>query len=308
MMYRNCKPIYCCNCGKQGHIYKKCKEPITSFGVIAFKLDEGMETVLNKLWDTNKKDHNVNSILLKAIRENVKLLLIRRKDTLGYVEFIRGKYNIDKLNMLMRTFTIMTHYELQKIKTLSFDELWCDLWLTNSHNSKKYTKEYENSKQKYTTLQTGIRNESNQFISLDVIISKCKSKYTEQEWGLPKGRKNIKETFVECADREFREETGVKEGCYEFIMDLKPLEEIFMGTNNLRYKHIYYIAQCDNTCQVSFDKTNKTQAVEISDVRWFTCNDAVKIVRPYNIAKKNIIKSSIKMISSYLLNKIKNKI
>jgi len=307
-MYRNCKPIYCCNCGKQGHIYKKCKEPITSFGVIAFKLDDGMETVLNKLWNTNKNDHNVNSILSKAIKENVKLLLIRRKDTLGYVEFVRGKYNFGKLNMLRRTFNIMTTHELHKIKTLTFDEIWADLWLTNCHNSKKYTKEYESSKHKYNQLRNGLLNGENNRFSLDTLIRNCKNKYTEQEWGLPKGRKNIKETFVECAEREFQEETGVKKGCYKIIKDLKPLEEIFMGTNNLRYKHVYYIANCNKTCQVSFNKNNKTQVVEISAVQWFTCNDAVKILRPYNIAKKNIIKSSIKIITAYLLNKIKNKI
>ena len=31
------KEIYCQNCGKFNHVYKKCPEPITSFGIIAFK-------------------------------------------------------------------------------------------------------------------------------------------------------------------------------------------------------------------------------------------------------------------------------
>ena len=55
---------FCNNCGKTGHSYNQCSKPITSLGVITF----------------NK---NINSL---------KFLLICRKDSLGYVEFIRGKY------------------------------------------------------------------------------------------------------------------------------------------------------------------------------------------------------------------------
>ena len=31
------KKIFCCNCGKFGHKYSKCNEPITSLGIIAIK-------------------------------------------------------------------------------------------------------------------------------------------------------------------------------------------------------------------------------------------------------------------------------
>ena len=32
------KNLYCLNCGKKGHIIKKCKEPQTSYGIICFKI------------------------------------------------------------------------------------------------------------------------------------------------------------------------------------------------------------------------------------------------------------------------------
>jgi hypothetical protein len=55
---------FCNNCGKNGHAFHQCKYPITSIGIIPFK-----------------KDNN-----------DIKYLMIRRKDTLGYVDFMRGKY------------------------------------------------------------------------------------------------------------------------------------------------------------------------------------------------------------------------
>ena len=55
---------FCNNCGKTGHLYHQCNKPITSIGLIIFR------------------------------RKNNKIeyLLIRRKDSLGYVDFMRGKY------------------------------------------------------------------------------------------------------------------------------------------------------------------------------------------------------------------------
>ena len=36
------KKNYCTNCGKFGHINKTCKEPITSLGILCFKLDKSL--------------------------------------------------------------------------------------------------------------------------------------------------------------------------------------------------------------------------------------------------------------------------
>ena len=313
MYKRNCKKIYCCNCGKQGHIYKKCKEPITSFGVIAFKFAEGFENALIKLWKSNKSKDLENTVVLDAIEKNIQFLLIRRKDTLGYVEFVRGRYNINRLGMLRKTFDIMTISELIKIKENDFDYLWNDLWLIDKgfkRDSNLYAKEYDTSRKRFETLKKGILNADGVFISLDILLKNSGCKYTEQEWGLPKGRKNIKENYKQCAIREFEEETGVENYDYELINSPRklgkyPLEELFIGTNDLRYKHIYYIAQCKSECNLTLDEDNISQVIEISDIRWFNYKEALNILRSYNIAKKNIIKHSLKVIKQYLLDKFK---
>ena len=91
----------CNNCGKQGHTFKQCKNPITSFGVIIFRINQERQ------------------------RE---YLMIRRKDTLGYIDFMRGKYSVSNHKYILNMFKQMTAVEKAKLATYTFDELWKDLW------------------------------------------------------------------------------------------------------------------------------------------------------------------------------------
>ena len=61
----NNRPQTCRNCGINGHLYKDCVHPIMSFGIICYKVDD---------------------------MKNIKFLMIQRKDSLSFMEFIRGKY------------------------------------------------------------------------------------------------------------------------------------------------------------------------------------------------------------------------
>ena len=88
--YRKKQNIYCVNCGEKGHIVKECFAPITSYGIISFKI--------NKNEDDDKYDKNekLNSILRseficdkKEEYPKIKFLMIQRKDTIGYIDFIR---------------------------------------------------------------------------------------------------------------------------------------------------------------------------------------------------------------------------
>src|SRR5437763_1776233 len=53
------KKIICMNCGKNGHEFKSCNEPITSFGIINIKiLNDDNENFLLKEKFSNKKIDN----------------------------------------------------------------------------------------------------------------------------------------------------------------------------------------------------------------------------------------------------------
>ncbi len=96
---------FCNNCGKTGHLYHQCKKPITSTGIILFRKNK------------DNKDNNNNEYLM-----------ICRKDTLGYVDFLRGKYPIYNRIFIKNLINEMTDSEKQKIETVSFKELWKKLW------------------------------------------------------------------------------------------------------------------------------------------------------------------------------------
>lgn len=280
--------VYCANCGEKGHIYKECKGPITSFGIIAFKVVETREdelhdininlrTILSK---TNGPVKTYSDLFVKRYPE-IKFLLIQRKDTMGYIDFIRGKYPDDeenKIKMLKIYLCEMTIQERDYLLNKSFDELWDALWV--NHDSKCYKKEYEQAKKKFNQ------------IDILTLIKQTSSQWTFQEFGLPKGRRNMKETNIACAEREFCEETGYSKGDYLFINNYPTIQEEFTGTNGVQYRHIYYLVKMrKNTLPPRVDKTNKVQSGEVQNIGWFTIDQCMNLVRPYDTEKKRVLKT-----------------
>ena len=58
--------IYCSNCGKKGHLFKNCKFPIISFGIICIKLENiNINKLLlnaNNLIDNSLVQNNENNM------------------------------------------------------------------------------------------------------------------------------------------------------------------------------------------------------------------------------------------------------
>lgn len=87
----------CNNCGKQGHLFNQCLLPIISFGVIVFKNNKS----------TNKREY----------------LMIRRKDSFGFIDFVRSKYSLNHLHHLRKSIDEMSNDEKYIVQMASFDNL-----------------------------------------------------------------------------------------------------------------------------------------------------------------------------------------
>jgi len=293
-MIRKNQPTHCSNCNKLGHYFRECREPVTSYGIIAFRIVDnttGVEpVVLNNV---------CNSDFISAIDpEKVEFLMIQRKDTLGYIEFMRGKYNINNSDYIQSLFNQMTNSELERIEAIDFETLWNSLW--DYQISRQYKQEYDNALEKYNLLKAG-GTEDMPVKKLAEYIESASREWTTPEWGFPKGRRSLRESEISCALREFGEETGLTETQCIIIKNLMPLEENFLGGNRIQYRHRYFLAYCRQNTQVKIDSSNKIMNREISDIKWVSYKDAMELIRPYNIEKRQILSVVNELLSNYII-------
>ena len=266
----NSSSNYCNNCGKNGHIYHQCKQPITSIGIIAFRKNK--------------------------INGMIEYLLIRRKHSLGFSDFIAGKYPLYNKNYLINIINEMSNYEKKIILEKDFDELWKIFWGENENV--KYRDDEKTSRSKYISLKLGITI-NNQEYNLKKLIDESPTNWNETEWGFPKGRRNFQEKDLHCALREFEEETGYCTNEVSLIQNLTPYEEIFTGSNYKSYKHKYYVAfmNNDNTNEMIENRKN----YEVDKMAWMNYETACDVIRPYNLEKLSILEKVNKILNQYRL-------
>ena len=160
----------------------------------------------------------------------------------------------------------------------------------------QYKGEEVASSKKFELIKNGIVvNEEK--ITLDEIINNSVTNWEETEWEFPKGRRNSKEKDLECALREFEEETGISKSKINIIENVVPFEEIYIGTNHKSYKHKYFIAFTNET-DISL---NNFQDTEVSKLEWKTIDQCLKSIRPYNLEKINLITNINKVLKEYSL-------
>ena len=257
----------CNNCSKFGHSFHQCKLPITSYGIIVFRYDS-----------------------IKGIQ----FLMIRRKDSFGYIDFVRGKYSPYNTYQLQNIINEMSLEEKSRVLTYSFDELWKKMW--GDPSNIQFKNEQNISSKKMELVKSGI-NVTNTLINVDYLIEKSDTYWVETEWEFPKGRRNYKEKDLNCALREFEEETGILTSTIEIIENILPFEEIFIGTNHKSYKHKYFLAFMKDAdiC------LNNFQVTEVSKLEWKTIDECLETIRPYNLEKKELIKNIYTVLQEYRL-------
>jgi len=268
---------HCTNCGLSGHFFRNCMLPVTSYGIIAVKYNNDM--------NVSSLFANSNNIIQN---DSIEFLLIQRKDSISYVEFIRGKYNSYDDEYISKLLRGMTQKEQQQLLFNTFDELWNSVWGENS-NIKSHKNNYDTSEKKYTYI----------YPRLSQLIHENPSKWIEPEWGFPKGRRNPYENDMNCAIREFQEETCLKRSEFTIIQNTHPISETFFGSNQIHYCHKYYIAICNNNIEVKMNMDNPHMIREIGAIRWCSIDDAISMIRPDNVEKREILLKAGKIMRNF---------
>ena len=261
---------FCNNCGKAGHPFHQCKLPITSIGIIAFRFPPNL---------------TINS------SKEPEFLMIRRKDTLGYMDFMRGKFPIYQKNYILNMMTQMTIDEKNRLRQ-KYREY-------HNHEMGGTVQNQNTIKEKIHALIVGINHPDGSFYDLAALLDESdhiSEHWHEPEWGFPKGRRNMQENDYDCALREFSEETGYATTVLQNIRNILPFEEIFIGSNYKSYRHKYYIMHLPYEASVS--STKSYQKSEVSGMEWKSYAHCLKDIRSYNLEKKRILRNVYECIAA----------
>jgi ADP-ribose pyrophosphatase YjhB (NUDIX family) len=220
--------------------------PISSFGLVCFR---------NALADGGAPSY----------------LMVQRKDSMQFVEFVRGKYVPSDGESLAAMVSRMTPDEQALLVSSPFLALWTRVWGAGVPR-RCLAIEFVASAALHAELTSGACGHT-----LADVVSACSGAcIPEREWGFPKGRRNIREADSDCAMREFSEETGMPSWAVR-RMDTS-FEEVFTGTNGVRYRHKYFLAHHAGSSPpetgACVSPTTDAQAREIACACWMTFEQA----------------------------------
>lgn len=251
--------MFCNNCGGRGHLFRMCKDPVLSCGILLI----------------DRRQLPVNP-------DEIHVLMIRRKDSMSFAEFLRGKYDPTNLPYVGTLVKNMTLKEQVAIATEPFETLWKNLWGDDRSSS-----DFQTSKER--------------FYALDrlALMKDNLSEYTEPEWGFPKGRRMRGETDLACAVREFTEETNIPREAYVLLNNIV-LEETFTGLNGVRYRHIYSVGLLQSPDLVNLtQKFTPMQRREISGIAWKTMREAMSLIRPHHVERRAMLGSLRSILETF---------
>jgi 8-oxo-dGTP pyrophosphatase MutT (NUDIX family) len=234
--------------------------------------------------------------------------MIQRKDSLGFMDIMRGKYKVNEPDYIKRQLKGMTEEERNKLETMEFEEIWHLLWGSDTESSKRYAHDRITSKQKLAELRAGIQLPTGESYNLIDLLRQEPVIYKTPEWGFPKGRREPHELDIQCAFRELEEETGITENELLKVVNVNPFIEQFYGSNGIHYRHSYYIAQYIGERKITFDALNPEMAREIGNLAWKDLDEALQLLRPENLEKKAIViqlSNLLKNFSPVIKNNLK---
>ena len=122
----------CSNCGQSGHTFRLCVEPVSSYGVLVFRWvgrGEAWSPFTELCKDTNTPTGLVNI--------TPQILMIQRKDSLGFMDIMRGKYKVTEPDYIRRQLRGMTGGERERHLTQDFEQILHDLWGSDTESSQR---------------------------------------------------------------------------------------------------------------------------------------------------------------------------
>ena len=167
----------------------------------------------------------------------------------------------------------MTIDERLEIYSLDFDRMWSKVYL----NSSRVTT-YFNRKARFQNFW--LRNDSGKLLQKLLMDAQGSSPL---HWEFPRGRKNKGESDMECAIREFEEETSISRQYYQVLPQFRRC--VIYTHLNVTYVHIYYAAVQTKDFpnpQKTISLRKKKQVTEVRDIGWMNLQQIQLAPGPVN--------------------------
>lgn len=172
-------------------------------------------------------------IVLYTYEKNkfIKYLLCQRRDSIAFIHFMQNKIQEPEIEKYIN---LMSKEEKKRCMEYFYRQdphtIWKDLWIDD--RSRVFRQEYRRCTDIF------LRNmEKYKRYFEDDSIGQC-----ENSWGFPKGRRDHNESEIECALREFEEETNISKKDVTIIQKDLSFEENYIGSNGLNYRTVYFMA------------------------------------------------------------------
>lgn len=188
-------------------------------------------------------------------RDCWQFLIAQRRDTIAYSVFIKAQIQPHDLD---RYIGFMTLEEKMRLLQHPFQDIWRDFWIHNT--GRLFHAEYDRCAAAFQ-------------INLPAIAQSRPTGLSESPWLFPKGRKCFGESDVQCAMREFEEETRIESRALLLIDGIPPIHEYYRGLDGRWYCTVHFvcfIGYCPIVPVMATPDTIRKHTIteEIGDLTW----------------------------------------
>lgn len=195
--------------------------------------------------------------LMRKHKGRFQVLMIQKRYTYQYNQFVHGHYNHKDDKQLIAIFSKMTLAEKVIICGLNFSFIWHHVWIGKAFNANSYM-----------MLKTKFEHAFLSDCGHRLIGLLKEASQGELVWEMPKGRPSTRgEPILQCAVREFEEETGIRPTQYRVFGDSMVYSHSDEG---VKYTNTYFLAFETEPIlqQIRFEL--QSQVDEISDIKWMS--------------------------------------
>lgn len=213
----------------------------------------------------NTKRTSVGILCFTKKGNDIKYLMVEKKHTYFFLDFVLGKYTPAKLPILISKMTII---EKTMILSFNFEFIWYYTFLGNEI----FDKNFATSREKFINM-----TRSKQFEQIKELLL-TSSTHGELIWEFPKGRSQLCKSITDSM-REFQEETGLKYQDDYIFVDNKPNRFTIIGDDDIIYDYYYYLAYCPHDPNNTEKRTVKEfiETQEVKKIKWKSIEDIRKL-------------------------------